>query len=252
MGNRLLQGLGVAAIVLLGAGCKLGVKKVIEDNRADVQANLTRAQKIGAGLAAVPPVTKDGITLPADVVMVAVSRDDLPTATVVYAEDLPELSAPVEHGDRLAAATLLTECASLLTRGKHVSASNPNVFQNVVKNYLSKCKNLKYLFVLRTRKKEARAMSGDVLAYDLASGKLQGGFAIDVQSGGRTDKVTNTTTSTKTTGVGRRRRTTTTKTTSESSVNADESQLRSDLDDAIDDGIRKYVPTAKFIEYEYP
>jgi hypothetical protein len=37
-------------------------------------------------------------------------------------------------------------------------------------------------------------------------------------------------------------------TTTESSVNADESQLRSDLDDAIEDGITRLVPTAKFID----
>ena len=145
----------------------------------------------------------------------------------------------MEHADRLAASTILTECASLLTRGKHVSSSNPNVFENVVKSYLAKCKSVKSLFVIRTRKKEARALEGDVVVFDLASGKHQGGFPLSIQSAGRTDKVTNTTTTSKTTGAGGRRRTTKTSTSTESSVNSDESQLRSNLADAIDAGIRK-------------
>ena len=39
-------------------------------------------------------MTKEGITLTGAVVMVAADKDDLPTALLVYAEDLPELSRP--------------------------------------------------------------------------------------------------------------------------------------------------------------
>jgi hypothetical protein len=87
------------------------------------------------------------------------------------------------------------------------------------------------------------------LAFDLKSGKYQGGFSLSVQSAGRTDKVSNTTSTTRqTTGVTGRRRTVTTKTVSESYVNSDEAQLRSDLAEAIDAGIEKYLPSAKFID----
>ncbi|MBX3190872.1 MAG: hypothetical protein KF819_27995 [Labilithrix sp.] len=241
--------LGVLLVLL--AGCnKFGVKGAIEARRAEVQANLDRVTKIGASLATLPPVTIDAVTVATPVVFVAASKDEpLPTATLIHAEDIAELAAPVPHADRLSDTTLLSECASLLTKGKHVSPSNPNVFENVVKSYLDKCKSIKTLFVVRTRKKESRAFEGDVVAFDLASGKHLGGFALSVTSAGRTAKVTNTTTTVqRTSAASRRRRVIRTTTTTESYQNDDEAQLRSDLADAIDAGITKTIPSATLVE----
>jgi hypothetical protein len=238
----------IAASLFVLAGCEPAAKRAIDESRADVQVTLTRAQKIGTSLPSVPPATKESLTLAGPVVFVQNYKDDLPTATLAYAEDLPELTAPVLHNDRLPGSVLLSECASLLTRGKHLGTSDI-VHANVVKTYLAKCKGLKYLFVIRTRTKTARELAGDVAAFDLASGKYQGGFPLAITSAGRTDKVTNTTTTTqRSTSVGGRARTKKTVTTTESSVNADEAQLRNDLDNAIEDGIMKLVPTAKFID----
>ncbi|MDB4939219.1 MAG: hypothetical protein JWP87_6191 [Labilithrix sp.] len=237
----------MGAVLVVVAGCEPAAKRAIEESRADVQAQLARAQKIGTALASVPPVTKEGLTMAGPVVLAANHKDELPTATLVYAEDLPALTAPVLENDRLSGAKLLSECASLLTQGQHLGTST-TIHANVVKSYLAKCKNLKHVFVIRTRKKAARELTGDVVAFELASGKYEGGFPLAITSAGRTDKVSNTTTSTTRSGVGRRARATKTVTTTESSVNADESQLRSDLDDAIEDGITRLVPTAKFID----
>lgn len=229
--------------------CKPGVKKVIEERRAGAQATLDRAQKVGLLLATVPPITSGGARIDAPAIFVANSKDTpLPTATFAYEADLPLLPAPNEGASRLSDTNLLQECGSLLSTGKHVSKSNPNVFENVVRAYLDKCTNVATLFVIRTRAKEARAFQGDVVAFDLRSNKYLGGFALDVKSEGRTDKVTTTSTSTTTKTVGRRSRYVRTKKTTTQYVNADESQLMQEISDAIDEGIREYVPNAQYVE----
>lgn len=235
---------------LFCAGCKLGVKKAIDDHRAGVETTIALTQKIGSSLASVPPVTKDGMTIPGPVLFASdVNEKELSTATIIYAEDIAELTAPVDHSaSRLTRANLLTECATILKTGRYHSTS-PDVHPIIVRSYLSKCQNLKYVFVLRSRKSEAREFAGDLLAYDLATGKNLGGLALAIQSEGLTTTVTNTNTTTSrgTTVTGR---TTTTKTTTTTTglVNHDESQLRSEMNVAITNGIKKYVPTARFVD----
>lgn len=178
-----------------------------------------------------------------------VNEKELSTATVIYAEDIPELSAPVNHSaSRMNRTTLLPECATLLKTGRY-NSSSPDVHEIIVRSYLSKCQNLKYLFVLRSKKSEPREFVGDLVAFDLVTGKSLGGLALAIQSEGRTDKVTNAnTTTTRTTGVTGRTTTTRTTTTTTGYVNNDESQLRSELSEAITSGIKRYVPAARFVD----
>lgn len=105
--------------------------------------------------------------------------------------------------------------------------------------------------MLRTHAKGDRTFEGDVLAFDLATGKPLGGFPIAVRSEGRTDKVTTTTRSYES-GNGatarQRRKVRVSEKTRESYVNADASQLRQDIADAVADGIEADVPGAQLLD----
>lgn len=234
---------------LLCQGCSNPAQKVIEANRAETQANLDRAAQLAELVSQAPPVSEAGFKVSAPTVFVSVAKDDVPTAVFIHAEDLSELLSPVAKPERVYGADLLPECASLLTRGKHLSSSNPNVFENVVSTYLAKCKGIRQLFVLRTRERDARNFVGDLLAYDLATKSYLGGFAVDVHSDGRTDQVTRTTRSVERmpSRFGRSRYQVV-ETSQQVAVNSDADQLRSDLIAALDEGLQKHLPAMRFIE----
>lgn len=251
-GDR-FRAMGLVGLVgLAGRLCSGCLKKLIDDHRPAVESTIARTQQIGASLATIPPVTKDAMTIPGPVV---IARDEdekqMGTATFIYAEDIAELTSadpPNHSASRFTRATLLTECAAIMRTGKYHSSS-PSVHEIIVRSYLTKCASLKYVFVVRTRKSEPREFVGDLLAFDLATGKNLGGLALSIQSEGLTSKVTDTsTTTTRSTTVTGRTKTTKTTTTTTGYVNHDESQTLSELYVAIQNGLKKQVPGTKFNE----
>jgi hypothetical protein len=246
---------GLLLLVAAAAGCKPNAERVVEAHRAAIVKQLERAAAIQKALAAVPPVTVDGVSA-TDPPMLVVPLDKdtpLPTATVVYAEDLAELrldhTEPFSINGRVAGTTILTECASLLARGKYATERTEPAHPIIAEKYLQKCESLRYLLVLRIRDKQSLSLVGDVVAFDLATARPLGGFRLDVTSGGRTDTVTHDrVVSTRTVGVGRSRRTERTIARDTSSVNADESALQGELYLTLRSSIRAHVPKATVVE----
>lgn len=245
--------IAVLFLVILSAGCQSATQKLIEERRAALGPKLGLVEGLADEVKAAPPVTEDHLELgKTPLVMSAIKTAPSITGTLIYAEDLDDVSTEQEiaphYKARISMARPLRECGSLLRRGTYGQQAPQNAHANVAKEFLDACGNVEYVFVLRTRKAESREFIGDVLAFELATGKPLGGFAVDFTSEGRRDKVTNTTTKVTTTRVGNRNRTTVTKTTTTNTVDADAEQLRSDLADAIVDGITRLAPAATWVQ----
>jgi hypothetical protein len=194
-------------------------------------------------------VTEGKLSLTEPVVFVGAAKDDVPTAAFIHAEDLAELGAPTTNAERFYGTEMLLECASLLSRGKHLSPSNPNIFENVVTTYLAKCKGVRQLFVIRTRERSTRDFVGDLLAYDLATGNYLGGFPLEVHSEGRRSLRTETSRSVerRPSSPGRARYRIV-ESARQVVVNDDLAQLRVDASDVIDEGLNQHIPNLTFIE----
>ncbi|MCY1015803.1 hypothetical protein [Pyxidicoccus sp. MSG2] len=238
---------------VLAAGCGGEAKKAIEQRRMAVAQKLAKVTSIADQARALPPVKEGSLTLgAAPLVMAFLTTTPLRTGTVVYAEDLDDLSVfkdePPHYTMRVNQAQLVQACGQLLDKGTYGQQTAANVHANVAIEYLDACANLAYVFVLRTREVKGRSFEGDVVAFDLADGKPIGGFPISFTSEGRRDQVRNTTTSVSTQRVGGRNRTTVTKTTTISTVDADSDQLRSDLDGEIEAAIVKLAPAGKWFD----
>ena len=179
------------------------------------------------------------------------SDSQLPNGTILYEQAMENLRVPNDNPPhynlRILYAQLLEQCGGLLERGGLAPSFDPvNLPANVAKQLLDSCINLEYIFVLRTRKLSGREFSGDVVAFELASGKHIGGFPVSFTSEGRTDTVTDTTRTPNPRRVGGRTRNTTKVTTMTHSVNADDAQLRSDLAEEIERSIKQLVPNVQW------
>jgi len=243
----------ILLVSLAITGCGGEAKKAIEQRRMPVAAKLAAVTAIAAKARALPPTKEATLTLgTTPLVMALNTTSPLRTGTLVYEQDLDDLSVLKDQAPhytmRIGRATLLNDCGQLLAKGTYGQQSAPNVHVNVAVEYLDACANLAYVFVLRTQEQKARAFTGDLVAFELASGKHLGGFPIAITSEGRRDTVSNTTTSVSTRHVGTRARTTVTKTTSTSTVDADRDQLASDLADAVQEGIQKLVPAVAWLD----
>ncbi len=240
----------VAGLSLLMACNDLG--SVIDERRPAVQAQLDRVAALAPALAAVPPYTAARFeALPISLILVQDSVDfPLPTATILYPEDLTAMSglAPEGHSARLTLSTILPECNALLKTGQYVSSSSP-AHPIIAQKYLEKCKFLRYAFVLRTSKIEGREFRGDLVLFDLQTGKALGGMPLSVSSAGLTVKDTSSyqTRSTRTSVTGRRTTTVTTH-TSDTYRDADAAQLTSDIAAAIKAGVKQHIAQAQIAE----
>lgn len=236
----------LAALVALTA-CQRLDTRIINERRAAVSAKLERIQELRKALAAIPPETADTLRLgSAPLVMAAYSDVALPTGTVAYEHTLENLrgrhDAAPHYTFRVRYGKLLEECGELLEKGE----GGPST-----KKALDSCLNLQYVFVLRTRTMERYEFEGDVVAFDLATGKRIGGFPVEATSAGRTDTVTDTKTTTIQRRTGRRGRSTgsTTKTeTVTRTVDADLDELRREIGDEVERRLKQLAPGAQVLD----
>ena len=233
------------------ASCERENTRVINKRRAAVSAKLDQIQNLRAAVGAVPPVVEGKLSIgTAPLVMTMLTDSPLPTGTVVYEQVLEDLQekndAPPHYRQRIARAELLEDCGSLLAKGGLSPNFDPvNTPANVAQQKLDACANIEYIFVLRTKTMEGREFAGDLVAFEVASGKYLGGFPIAFTSEGRTDTVTSTTRSQPQRTAGRRYKITTKTVTS--TVNADAEQVRSDLADEVEGGIKHFLPDVRWL-----
>jgi hypothetical protein len=235
------------------AGCqppREPLMPVLDKYRVPVTSVLARATEIGKTSTSIPPATEPSINTSLPVVLVALHREDLPTAAYAYPEDLVELSAPKTHPDRVPGAKLLPECASLLASQRHLDLPNHEPFAHVARSYLEKCSQVKLLFVVRKRHQEGLAIDGDVVIFEVDSGKYVGGFPISVRSTGGTRTVTKTTDETEWKLKSRPGFTSLQQVPvkREEVVNNDAAVLHQDFCTAIENGIKSLVPGARFLD----
>lgn len=240
-------------LLLAVTGCERANTRAINERRAKVNAKLDQIQGLSGKLAAIPKATEGKIALgTAPLVMAALSETPLPTGTVVYEQALADLrnmnDAPPHYNQRILQATLLEDCGALVARGGLSGVSDPvNLPANVAKSKMDSCANIEYVFVLRTTNMTGREFSGDVVVFEVATGKHLGGFPLEISSAGRTDQVTNTTRTVMQARVGNRTRNRVTTKSSTSSVNADADQLKSDLATEVEGLIRELVPAVQWL-----
>jgi hypothetical protein len=118
---------------------------------------------------------------------------DLTNTTLVYAKGLGDLTTSAFDEISINVSQLepiITNCASLVRKKKMADGGASKATK-----YLKACAQLKYMVVLRQRsgskpKEDAGtktftpgSYSGDVFVFDLGSGKMLGGFTVDVTSG---------------------------------------------------------------------
>lgn len=221
----------IPILVPVLTACTSDVKRAIEERGPAVRVVFDRVQAIHKQLANIPPVTKDGIAAGQGPFSLAffgseAAEGKLGTLGIVYEEDLQPLAeGNARDIQRILTAADLPECMSLLTQQKHIGGAANNVHAVNVKRYLDACLAIRTLLVLRQTKSEPPTLfQGDVVAFDLESGKHLGGFAVNVTSdpyAGSSNSTTTTTTKSTRTSVTGRTTTTITKTTSSGAYDKD-------------------------------
>lgn len=231
--------------VLALAGCETAGARLINGRRAAVGAKLDQIQSLRARLGTIPPAAGGKISLgQAPLVMAVMDDAKFPTGTVVYEQALADLRrvsdvAP-HYNQRIRHAKLLEECGTLIARDRN---SPPlDIVLESVKLLLTACENIQYVFVLRTAKMTGREFVGDVVAFEVATGRHMGGFPLAITSEGRTDQVRSETRTVTPGRVGSRARGKITTKSTTSAVNADADQLRSELAEEVEAAIKELVP----------
>jgi len=236
---------GALAVLAALTACQRLDTRIINERRAAVSAKLERIQELRKALAAIPPETADTLRLgSAPLVMAAYSDEALPTGTVAYEHTLENLrgrhDAAPHYTFRVRYGTLLEECGELLEKGE----GGPST-----KKVLDSCLNLQYVFVLRTRTMERYEFEGDVVAFDLATGKRIGGFPVEATSAGRTETVTDTKTTRGRSGRrGRPSNSPSKRETVTRSVNADLDELRREIGDEVERRLKQLAPAAQVLD----
>lgn len=180
----------MSRLLLLPCLCLLGCESftdVIAKHRAGVEKNFTRIQALQPRVAAAEPITTAKVK-PAPVVLEGSGTTES-NAMFIYADDLqrPGEARPVRL--RTLDSVPLLQCGSLLSRQTYFNDSITRPMPSTVEGYLTACERLKYVLVIRevefappqlsleTKKFSTGVYRGEVLAFDLSSGELLGGFS---------------------------------------------------------------------------
>lgn len=167
------------------AGCE-SVGDVVNKRRSGVQKRLAAIQALKLPAEPVAEVK----VKPAPLVLERSSGGPESNAMFVYAEDLAKPGeARAVHLRTLDSAPLL-QCGSLLSKQTYFGDSITRPMPSVVDGYLGACERLQYVLVIRlvefkppelsleTKKFVSGLYRAEVLAFDLKSGALLGGFPV--------------------------------------------------------------------------
>jgi hypothetical protein len=178
--------------LLLLAGCE-SLSDVLDKHRAPVQHQFAVLQALG------PRLKSAEVTLPAALTPPLVLEGAASNAMFLYAEDLaqPGFAKPVNL--RTLDSAPLLQCGSLLTKQLYVTDPLKTPSPSGADALLSACARLRYALVIRERSftpphlaLESRSFtpgsySADVLAFDVTSGALVGGYSITAKNEGSVD-----------------------------------------------------------------
>lgn len=221
--------------------------------RARVEPKLAAIERLRDRVAALPPVANDTLAAVAHpLVMAGYDHRAETNGAVVYQEDLGDLSrlgdAGPHYNQRLFQAGLPIDCARLMRLGVYGTYEPQNVHLNVAQEYLEVCAKLDYVFVLRTRRFEGLEFSGDVLAFEVDTGRPLGGFALDFTSAARTSLEKDTAVRVDQVSRGGRLRNQRTVTTTERVVRDDFATVRGDLDVHLEENLRRLMPGIRWLD----
>ncbi len=176
-------------LLLLPCLCLIGcesVTDVIAKHRAGVEKNLTRIQALQPRVAAAEPITTAKVK--AAPVVLEGSGSTESNAMFIYADDLPKPGQAQAVRLRTLNSVPLLQCGALLAKQTYFNDSITRPMPSVAQSYLTACERLKYVLIIRevefappqlsleTRKFSTGVYRGEVLAFDLSSGDLLGGF----------------------------------------------------------------------------
>ncbi len=226
---------------------------LFDEHRAAVTAKLEAVERLQARVAAIPPVTRDALTAGArPPVMAGYDHRAESNGAVVYQEDLGDVSrvdqAAPHYGRRIFQADLIVDCARLMRQGVYGTYEPQNVNVDVARGVLEACEQLAYVYILRTRHFEGLVFSGDVVAFEIDTGRHLGGFALAFTSDPRIDVVKDTSTRVDQTSRGGRLRNKRVVTTTEHLVRDDFGAVRGELDARIKEGLRQLMPGLRWLD----
>ena len=170
------------------AGCE-SVPEVIAKHRAGVEKSLSRIHALKPRVDAAEPITLETKLKPAPLVL-ETNGGKAPNAMFIYADDVASPGeAKAVHLRTLDSAPLL-QCGALLSKQQYFGDSLTRTMPSVVESYLGACERLEYVLVIRlvefkppelsleTKKFVSGLYRAEVLAFDLKSGALLGGFPV--------------------------------------------------------------------------
>lgn len=179
----------MSRLLLLPCLCLFGcesVTDVISKHRAGVEKNFTRIQALQPKVAAAEPITTAKVRA-APVVLEGSSSSES-NAMFIYADDLPRPGQAQPVRLRTLDSVPLLQCGALLSRQTYFNDSITRPMPSVAESYLTACERLKYVLIIRevefaapqlsleTKKFSTGVYRAEVLAFDLSSGELNGGF----------------------------------------------------------------------------
>lgn len=181
----------LVGVLLSLCGCE-SVPEVIAKHRAAVEKTFAAITALAPKVAAVEPGSVEKVK--AASVVLEGNGGAQSNAMFIYAEDLPKPgeARPV-HLRTLDSAPLL-QCGSLLTSQKYVGDSITRPSPSAVEQYLAACARLKYVLVIRkleftepelsleTKQFKSGKYRAEVLAFELGSGELLGGFTVSAKN----------------------------------------------------------------------
>jgi hypothetical protein len=167
------------------AGCE-SVGDVVGKRRAAVEKKLAAIQALQLPA---EPITEAKVK-PAPLVLERSKGGPESNAMFIYADDLPKPGeAKAVHLRTLDSAPLL-QCGSLLSKQTYFGDSITRPMPSVVDGYLGACERLQYVLVIRlvefkppelsleTKKFASGLYRAEVLAFELKTGELLGGFPV--------------------------------------------------------------------------
>ena len=172
-------------------GCE-SVPDVIAKHRSGVEKTFTAITALTPKVAAVEPGSVAKVK--AAPVVLEGNGGTESNAMFIYAEDLPKPGDARPVPLRTLDTAPLLQCGSLLTRQLYVGDSVTKPSPSVTEQYLSACERLKYVLVIRkleftepelsleTRQFKSGKYRAEILAYELQSGELLGGFPISAKN----------------------------------------------------------------------
>ncbi len=166
------------------SGCE-SAADVIAKHKAGVEKTLVTLAALQPKVAAAEPLTEAKVK-PANVVLEGAA----PNAMFVYADDLKRPGEAAAVRLRTLDSAPLLQCGSLLHRQQYFNDPITRVAPSVAEQYLTACEKLQYALIIRevefvapelsleARKFRPALYRAEVLAFDLKTGELLGGFPI--------------------------------------------------------------------------